>query len=195
MASQPRPRLTEAQFLELEREAKFKSEFVNGEVHAMSGGTVAHSLIKMNLYRELQNRLLNTSCVAFDSDLMIKVLATGLLTYPDVSIACGGQVPTNTSETMLLTPVVLIEVLSPTTEAWDRGGKWHHYQLIPTLQEYILISQHQPKAERFVRRGDEMWLLGTCTGLGTELPIAAVGVSIPMQEIYRRVTFEQTAIS
>ncbi|MBL8212506.1 MAG: Uma2 family endonuclease [Bryobacterales bacterium] len=195
MASQPRPKLTEEQFLERERTAECKSEFVNGEVHAMSGGTVAHSLIKLNLYGELRNRLRNTSCLVFDSDLMVKVEATGLMTYPDVSVACGGQVPSKTSELMLLTPMVLIEVLSPTTEAWDRGGKWRHYQRIPSLQEYLLVSQHQPQVERFARRDDGRWLLDTYDHLDAEVPIDATGIRVPLHEIYRGVTFEQTAIS
>jgi Uma2 family endonuclease len=194
MATQPILRLTEEQYMEIERTADCRSEFFDGAMFAMSGGTSAHSWIKMNLAAGLHTRLRETACSAFDSDLKVKVAATGLITYPDFSIACGSDARPG-RELILKNPVVLIEVLSPTTEAYDRGGKFHHYQQIPSLQEYILVSQSKPLVERYVRQSDGTWSLHNYVGLEGALVIGAAGIEIPLREIYDRVMFEESAIS
>lgn len=122
--AQNAPRLSEADYLRLEREAEFRSEYFDGEMFAMAGGTRARSLIATNLLRELSTRLKDSDWVAYNTDLRIKVETTGLLTYPDVSIACGEQRFLDENEDTLLNPVVIIEVLSDSTEAYDRGKKF-----------------------------------------------------------------------
>ena len=201
MASEPRPRLTEEQYLEIERKAHFRSEFIDGRMYPVGqppctpGNAANHARIQVNLARELSGRIEATSCEVFNGDLGITVLATGHTTKPDASIVCGELEFADALGDAITNPVVLIEVLSPGSEAWDRGGKWHHYQLIPTLREYLVVSQHQPTVDRFVRQDDGKWLLDTYRGLNAELPIEAAGIRVPLAGIYRGVSFEQTAIS
>src|SRR6266446_9871640 len=140
-------RLSEAEYLQLERKAETRSEYFSGEVFAMAGGTRSHSLIQTNLLRELSSRLKATDCVAYNTDLRVKVEATGLLTYPDVSVVCGEQRFLDEEEDVLLNPALVVEVLSDSTEGYDRGKKFEHYRQIPSLREYLLVSQTEPRIE------------------------------------------------
>src|ERR1044071_3578846 len=132
-------RLTEEEYLRLERAAEFKSEYFDGELFAMAGGTRAHSLISANLTGELRAVLKNTKWVTYNADLRIKTEATGLYTYPDVSIVCGEQRFLDNEQDTLLNPTVVVEVLSDSTEAYDRGKKFEHYRQVPSLREYLLV--------------------------------------------------------
>src|SRR5256885_1371748 len=129
-------RLTEAEYLEIERAAEFKSEFFDGEMFAIAGGTPNHSLIATNLSREFGNRLTNIRCVAYNTDLRIKVDSTGLWTYPDLSVICGPLQYAEGTDDTVVNPTALVEVLSKSTEAYDRGRKFENYRQIATLQEY-----------------------------------------------------------
>ena len=142
-ASQPIRRSTPAEYYRLEREAEYKSDYYQGEIFAMAGGTIRHSTICNNLGGELRNRLKGTPCRAYESNLRLKVLATGLRTYPDVSIYCSPleRDPEDPFAETLTNPTALFEVLSPSTEAYDRGLKAGNYRTISSLQAYILISQ------------------------------------------------------
>src|SRR5258708_15346603 len=139
------PRLSEGEYLRLERLAETRSEYFDGEIFAMAGGTRAHSLIATNLLGELRDRLKARDCVAYNTDLRVKIEATGLLTYPDVSIVCGEQRFLDEEQDTLVNPTVVVEVLSESTEGYDRGKKFEHYPQSPTCQEYLLVSQKQPR--------------------------------------------------
>src|SRR2546426_11011230 len=152
-------RLTEAEYLELERAAEFKSEFFEGEMFAMAGGTPQHSLIGTNLARELGNRLAGGRCLAYNGDLRIKIEATGLCTYPDLSVICGPLRFAEGTNDTVVNPTMVVEVLSDSTEAYDRGKKFEHYRQIPTLQAYLLVSQKEPRIEQFTRQPDGRWVL------------------------------------
>src|SRR2546427_2666626 len=128
--------LTEAEYLRLERQAELKSEYFQGEIFAMAGGSRAHSLIATNLLRELSGRLKASDCIVYNADLRVKVEATGLLTYPDISVVCGTQRFLDEQEDTLLNPTLVVEVLSDSTEAYDCGKKLEHYRQIPTCREY-----------------------------------------------------------
>src|SRR5256885_15347533 len=141
-------RLSEAEYLCLERQAETRSEYFEGEMFAMAGGTRAHSLIAINIARELSQKLKNSDCVAYNTDLRVKVEATGLLTYPDVSVACGEQRFLDEEEDTLLNPTVVIEVLSDSTEAYDRGKKFENYRQMPTCREVLLVSQKEARIEQ-----------------------------------------------
>src|SRR5437763_1759978 len=145
-------RISEADYLRIERQAEFRSEYFDGEIFAMAGGTRAHSLIGTNIAGELRNQLKATDCVAYNTDLRVKVEATGLLTYPDVSVVCGEQRFLDDEQDVLLNPTVIIEVLSDSTEAYDRGKKFEHYRQIPSCKEYLLVSQKEPRIEQFIRQ-------------------------------------------
>jgi len=180
-------RLTESEYLEIERAADFKSEFFDGEMFAMAGGTLQHSLIGTNLAREFGNRLLNNRCVAFNADLRIKIEATGLCTYPDLSVICGPpQFAAGTNDTVL-NPTLVVEVLSDSTEAYDRGRKFEHYRQIPHLMEYLLVSQTEPRIEQFILQPDGHWLLADAVGMDKKLELPSLKITISLSEVFAKV--------
>ena len=145
------PNLTPAEYLAKERAATYRSEYFGGEMFAMAGGSPRHSLIKVNVVGEFRARSRHSPCTAYDSDLRILVARTGLYTYPDASVICGPLEFEDPRRDTVLNPTLLVEVLSESTEAYDRGKKFSHYRQIPSLREYLLVSQEEPKIERFLR--------------------------------------------
>src|SRR5207302_572820 len=141
MSAVPKPLLSPQEYLARERLADFRSEFYRGEMFTMAGGSPRHSLIKTNLLGELRNALKGRPCTAYDSDLRIRVSATGLYTYPDASVLCGELQFDDEHRDTVLNPALLAEVLSDSTEAYDRGKTFTHYRQIVSLQEYLLVSQ------------------------------------------------------
>ena len=186
---EPLHRLTEAEYLEMERAAEFKSEFYDGEIFAMAGGTPRHSLIGTNVAVEFGNRLRAKPCVPYNADLRIKIEATGLLTYPDLSVICGPLQFAEGTDDTVVNPTVLVEVLSASTEAYDRGKKFEHYRQIPTLREYLLVSQTEPRVEQFLRQPDGHWLLSEAVGIEAQLELPSLRVTISLAEIFAKVNF------
>ena len=186
----PAQRLSEAEYLELERRAEFKSEFFDGEMFAMSGGSRWQSLISANVGRELGNGLKGRGCVVFESNMRVKVEATGLYAYPDVSVACEEQRFVDDEMDTLLNPTLIVEVLSESTEKYDRGEKFRQYQQIGSLKEYMLVSQHAPRVELFVRQGDRNWMLYQVEGSEGKITSPTLGVTLELAEVYAHVKFE-----
>jgi Uma2 family endonuclease len=182
-------RLSEAAFLQLERRAEVKSEFFDGEMFSMAGGTRSHSLIAGNLLAEIRNRLKGRPCVTYNADLRVKVEATGLLTYPDISVACEPQRFLDAEEDTLLNPILIGEVLSGSTEAYDRGKKFAHYRLMPTLRHFLLVSQKEPRIELFSHAGGNEWRLREAGGLDATLDLPALEVTIALSEVFAQVEF------
>ena len=151
MSTQPRIRLTAEEYLERERKADTKSEYLDGEIYAMSGATRRHNLIAGNIHTDLNNQLRDRDCEVYGSDMRVKVTATSLYAYPDVSAVCGEPSFENDTEDVLLNPNLLIEVLSDSTEAYDRGEKSKHYRQIESLAEYLLVSQKKMHLEIYCR--------------------------------------------
>jgi Uma2 family endonuclease len=185
----PVHRLTEAEYLEIERRAPIKSEFLDGEMFAMSGGTSAHSLIAVNLMFALRTRLKGCPCRVYNSDMRIKVQPSGLYTYPDVSVACGEDAFADEHHDTLLNPTIIVEVLSDSREAYDRGKKFELYRQLPSLREYLLVNQHQPLVEQFVRQESGEWLLRAVAGLETKLTFPSISISLDMADVYTDVRF------
>lgn len=188
----PLPRLTPEAYLAIEREADYRSEYFGGEMFAMPGGTRRHSRLGMDLGRILMNRLKDcgSPCEVFGPDMKVRTGPDGLYTYPDVSVACG-EPDTDLSD-FLTRPKLIIEVLSDSTEAKDRGFKFQHYKRIPTLEEYILVSQFEPLIERFWRAPGGEWTgYSEMRGLEATLVLESVSLAIPLAEIYQGVHFEQ----
>ena len=180
-------RYSAAEYLAFERKSDTKHEFYRGELFAMSGGAASHSLIASNLIRAMGNALSDRPCVVHTSDLRV-ACPTGLYTYPDVSVVCGKVEYQDGTQDVLLNPLVLIEVLSPSTEAYDRGTKFKHYQSIESLQEFVLVSQQEARVEHFARRPDSaQWTLTTMSELHGAVSFPALDCSIPMGEIYAKV--------
>lgn len=189
MSAVPKIKLTEAEYLGVERAADFKSEFYRGEMFAMAGASREHNAVKENLIVELGARMKGTPCRTFSSDQRVKVQPTGLYTYPDIVIVCGKAEYDPLDRDTLINPTAIVEVLSPSTENYDRGAKFRQYQQLASVKEYILVSQEEPLCERFVRQTDGTWVLTVISGLTGELALATAPVRIPMAEVYSGVEF------
>jgi Uma2 family endonuclease len=185
------PLVTEEQYLALEREASAKSELVNGRIFAMSGGSYRHSLIGTNLTVVLGGRLAGKPCRPLNADMRIYVETTGMYTYADAVIVCGPPQLRDGHQDTLLNPRVVFEVLSPSTEAYDRGAKFAHYRRLTSLSEYVLVAQDEPRVERFLRQQGS-WGLSEFVGLDATLDLDSVEVALPLREIYRDVEFPET---
>jgi len=176
---------TEAEYLARERAAEAKSELVHGEIFAMAGGKPRHNALAWNIGAAIRARLMagKSPCVGFNSDQRVHVEATGLYTYPDVTISCGPRFHPEHTDT-LLNPTVIVEVLSRSTEAYDRGAKFAHYQSSPGFAEYVLVSQNERRIEHYRRIESGQWLLTVLQGDEAVLELPVLGCSIPLGEIY-----------
>jgi Uma2 family endonuclease len=183
-------KLTEEQYLTLERASEFKSEYFDGEMFAMSGGSMQHARLQQNLTTELSIALRGGRCEAFGSDLRVRV-SSRMYTYPDISVVCGKPLLADDRQDVLLNPVAVFEVLSPSTEKYDRGLKLQRYRTITTLQDYILVSQSELRIEQYTRQENNLWVLRDCESLDDELNIASIGVSLPLRRLYDRVEFPE----
>jgi Uma2 family endonuclease len=191
MATQPKPRLTPEQYLEIERKAEHKSEYLDGEMYAMSGGSASHCLIAMNIGRQLGNQLEDRPCAVFNSDLRVLAESTGLYCYPDVSVVCGEPRLLDGGNDTLLNPSVIIEVLSPSTEGYDRGVKFEHYQAIPSLREYVLVASTRQHMDLFTREPDGTWRLSVAAAAGDKLTLTSINCTLTMEQVYAKVDLSQ----
>jgi len=189
MSAQPKPYYAPEQYLELEQDAGYKSEYLSGQIFAMAGGSPEHSAIGNNIGREMGNLLKRSPCRVFNSDLRVAAMQSGLMTYPDVTVVCGEQHRHPLDRNSIINPTVIFEVLSPTTEAYDRGAKWALYRHLDSLQEYILVSQDKPLVEQYVRQDDGSWKFTAVEGLAASLFLPSLGSSLPLLEVYDKVTF------
>lgn len=188
MSAVPKQFITPEEYLAIERKADFRSEYWNGEMFAMAGAKYEHSLVKDNLARETGLQLKAGPCQVVTSDLRVKVSDTGLYTYPDIVILCSEPKFEDSTFDTLLNPQVLVEVLSDSTERYDRGAKFKHYRQIHSLREYILVAQDQMLLERYVRQSDDSWLLTVFSDPAKPFEYATVSARILLADIYRGVT-------
>ena len=186
---------TVSEYLRIERDSTDKHEYRDGQILAMAGGTGNHSLIALNVGGELRSRLNGKPCRAYNSDLRIRIPRTPLYTYPDVSVICGPSRydPNDPHNETATNPRLLVEVLSPSTEGYDRGEKFSRYRMLDSLEEYVLVSQDTPRVETFFRRPDGAWLFTPVTGLESSVRLASIEIEIPLAEIYANVEFPPPA--
>ncbi len=184
---------TPEQYLELEENSEFKSEYLSGQIFAMAGGSPEHSAIASNIGREIGTSLKREPCQVFNSDLRVTIMQTSLKTYPDITVVCGEQHRHPLDNNSIINPTVLFEVLSPTTEAYDRGEKWAHYRRLDSLQEYVLVSQNKARMEQYVRQDDDSWKFMAVEGMAASLFLPSLGCSLPLSEVYDKVTLEEAA--
>jgi Uma2 family endonuclease len=184
-------RCSRDEYLALERNASFKSEYYDGFITAMAGTSREHNLIALNVGGEVRSQLKNRPCEVYVADMRVYVDRTGLYTYPDVVAVCGEPRFQDAEVDTLLNPILVVEVLSPTTEAYDRGMKFLHYRRVPSLQEYVLVSQDKILVERFLRQGDD-WLLTELNQLSDVLRLTSIDCELPLREIYARVELIET---
>jgi Uma2 family endonuclease len=184
-------RYTPEQYLALERQAEYKSEYVNGMIIALAGASRAHGLIVFNLARELGPQLIGRQCEAYVSDMRVKISATGLYTYPDLVAVCGEALFDDEHTDTLLNPTVIVEVLSLSTEAYDRGEKFAHYRRIESLQEYVLVSQDKVRIESYVRQGSQ-WILSEASDLEETVRLESIGCDLVLRSVYDKVQFTRS---
>ncbi|MCF8015139.1 MAG: Uma2 family endonuclease [Chromatiaceae bacterium] len=190
MLTQPVSAYRFEDYLAFEREAlDVKHEYVAGEVFAMSGGSFEHSLIAANLSGELRQQLKSGPCTVLTSDMRIRIEAADVCAYPDVSVLCGEPVFHDERRDVLTNPALIAEVLSPSTEAYDRGSKFAHYRQLPSLRHVLLINQDQVSVDVFTRQPDDRWILDAYTNPEAEIPLDALDCRLLMREIYDRVVF------
>ncbi len=187
MSAEPKKKLTEDEYLAIERGAVFKSDFYDGEMFATAGASRAHNELKDNLIIEVGSQLKGGRCRTYSADMRVKVKRSGLYTYPDILIVCGPPEVDPKHPDTLLNPQVVIEILSDSTESYDRGAKFRHYKRLASVQEYVLVSQDLVQVERFVRQPDETWILTTYDDPAGDFALATVPVRVPLADVYRGV--------
>ena len=180
--------LTPAEYLVLERKATTKSEYLNGRVYAMVGASRAHNLIAVNMASELHGQLRERPCETYINDMRVKVDPAGLYTYPDVVVVCEEPRFEDDDLDTLLNPTVLIEILSPSTEAYDRGEKFAYYRQLESLREYLLIAQNRVCVERYFRQ-EAQWLLTEFSALDDEFDLVSIGCQLSLRTIYAKIEF------
>ncbi|MGA9624926.1 MAG: Uma2 family endonuclease [Bryobacteraceae bacterium] len=186
MSTQPKTFLTPEQYLEIEREAEYKSEYFQGEMFAMAGAGEAHNVLVGNLVTGLNNHLRSRPCRVYSNDMRVRVSATGLYTYPDVVVVCGERRFLDERRDTLLNPSLLIEVLSPSTEAYDRGKKFEHYRSIESLREYLLVASDRVHVDLYTRQPDGRWLLTSADRLEDSLDLQSVGCRLALLDLYEK---------
>ncbi len=191
MTALPKTLYSLEEYLELDKNSEEKYEYFDGEIFAMAGGSPAHVRIGRNVVNRLTQKLAKKDCEAFPSDMRVKVPAALLYRYPDISVVCGPPVfEYLQGQAMLVNPLVLIEVLSPTTTAYDLGEKFTEYQSIESFREYLLIAQTRAHVIRYLYQAPGQWLRTEVSGLTGAAPFATLGVTLPLREIYARVEFQ-----
>lgn len=187
MSFQPKTFLTPEEYLAIERQAETKSEYFNGEMFAMVGASRSHNVIAVNIAGELRQQLKGRPCETYTSDMRTRIPATGLYTYPDVIVVCGEPKFEDEHVDTLLNPTLIVEVLSPSTESYDRGKKFAHYRSVESIAEYLLVAQDEYRVEQFVRQTEGRWLLSDIRTLEGIVELASIGCVLKMGEIYDRI--------
>jgi Uma2 family endonuclease len=188
MSALPQPYMTPAEYLAFERNQEQKHEYWHGQVYLMAGAKARHNLITANVIAGLHLQLRGRSCSVYPSDMRVLIPATGLYTYPDALVVCGKAEFEDTEEDTLLNPTVVIEVLSKSTEQYDRGDKFRNYRTIPTLQEYLLIAQDERRVEHFVRQANTEWLLTEMSDATGAIDLPTIDCTLAMADLYDKVS-------
>lgn len=189
MSAQPHRYLTVEDYLVQERSGLEKHEYYAGEIFALAGGTVTHNLIATNITGMVYNQLRRRPCTIYASDQRVKIAATGLYTYPDVVIVCGQPQFEDEHQDTILNPIVIMEILSPSTEKYDRGKKFQNYRAIPSFTDYILVSQYSCQIEHYQRQSDYQWLLSVYTARDASVYLASVDCTLILDDVYEKVIF------
>ena len=191
MSSQAKTFITEEEYLAIERKAQIKSEYFAGEIFALAGASRQHNRIVTNLVTGLDNQLKERPCNVYSSDLRVKINKSGLYTYPDVVVTCGEELFSDENRDVLLNPFVIIEVLSDSTEAYDRGEKFEHYQQVDSLLEYLLVAQHSYRVEQYVKQNNKSWLYSELHELQDIIKMGSIECHLTVKDIYDKVDLEQ----
>ena len=190
MATPPKTYLTAEEYLALERQAEFKSEYVNGETFAMAGARENHALLVTNFVAELRQKLRQGPCRVYSSDMRVCVSPTGRYAYPDVVVACQKPQFLDDVQDTLLNPTLLIEVLSPSTADYDRGGKFQSYRTFTSLKEHLTVAQDEIHIEQWNKQPDGRWILTEHTAASSCLRLDSLSMELSLADIYERVALD-----
>lgn len=182
-------RMSESDYLAFERTSEEKHEYIDGETYAMVGASEKHNLISVNVLATLHSQLRGKPCKTYPSDMKVNAPSTGSYMYPDVSVVCGDAQFRDDQSDILLNPTLIIEVLSPSTEAYDRGKKFQRYREIESLQAYALISQETPHIDCFVRQDKNTWILSDADGIDAKIDLVPIDCVLSLVDVYERVDF------
>ncbi len=177
-------------YLAYERASDQRHEYIDGKIYALAGASANHNLIVGNTLASLHAQLRKRPCTVYPSDMRVKVSRTGLYTYPDISVVCGEPQFEDEQQDTLLNPNFIVEVLSPSTETYDRGKKFQHYRTLEALQEYLLIAQDSYRVEHYVRQADNQWLLSDVSRTDATLTLPSIQCELLVADLYEKVVFE-----
>ena len=189
MATQGLPWITPGQYLEIERKADRKSEYIDGQMYAMAGVSRNHDRIVINVLVTLGPQLRGSSCEMTSADFRIQIPAFGIYTYPDVSVMCGPPQCTDEVRDTFTNPCLIVEVLSDSTKNYDRGEKFRYYRSLPSFVEYLLLAQDEMRAERHVRQPDGTWVMREFLAAADKIELLSIGCAVILGELYERVVF------
>ncbi len=175
------------EYLKLEASNAYRSEYHKGDIFAMAGGSYKHSAICSNLHRRIGNLLNGKDCISFDGNLKLSIPEHNAFVYPDMMVVCGKIEFYENQNDIIQNPVLIVEVLSPSTESFDRGGKFEYYRSLASLTEYVLISQKSPIVETYYRQSEKNWLYSVVKGLEENLVLQSLSIGIALTEIYQKV--------
>jgi len=190
MAALPLPKLTFDQYLEIEREAEFRSEFIKGDVVAMSGGTDNHNLITLRTASLLDQQLGDGPCMAYSNDMQVYSEAEDVSAFPDILVTCGPRRYRRDRRDILIDATVIVEVLSPSTKRYDIGEKFFYYRSLPSFREYLLLWQDRVRAQHHVRQSDGAWVMREYAGVESVIELPSIGCRLPLKSAYARIEFE-----
>jgi Uma2 family endonuclease len=193
MATYPKTFLTPEQYLEIDRKAEFKSEYYLGEMFAMGGARWTHNRLVANLIATLHQQLRSGPCQTLPSDMRVQVESAGMYTYPDVIVVCGEPQFLDENRDTLLNPTLIVEVLSPSSEVYDRGRKFEYYGSLASVSEYLLVSSERVRAELYTRQSDGRWLITAVGRLEDSLDLQSVGAHLALADLYERVDLPPAA--
>ena len=185
--------MSETDYLAFEEAQETKHEYVKGKILSMAGASWNHNVISNNVGTSLNNQLVKKDCTVVTQDMRLKIQLVTSYRYPDVMVVCGQPVFVDKRTDTIDNPILIIEVLSPSTQIVDRNQKLREYRQVPSLQEYLLISQHEPRIEQYLRQTNDSWLYKDVVGLDKQIKIPALNCTLALADVYRKVTFESDA--
>jgi Uma2 family endonuclease len=193
MAASPTTFVTPEEYLERELGSEEKHEYFNGEVFAIARPSARHTWIVANVTGSFWQQLKGKPCRVSSSELRLRVTPTGLYTYPDVMVICGNVEVAAEQKDTVLNPVVIVEVLSPSTKDYDRGQKFQHYRTLPSLIDYLMVAQDEPRVEHWTRQSENRGLLSDFAGLGQVIPLASIDCILPLAQVYDKIEWTSGA--
>ncbi len=187
MSRQPKTLITPEEYLASERKAEYKNEYINGEIRAMTGASREHNLVSLSIASELRAQLKGRPCEVYCIDMRLRIPSANVYTYPDVVVVCGEPKLEDRHVDTLLNPTLVVEVLSKSTEKYDRTAKSDYYRTLESLAEYLLVSQNEYAVELYTKQADGSWLLTSVRGLESVVELRSIGCALRLSEIYERV--------